>query len=59
MEIETYLHKLLEADHLVASMPKSPERSVLQEAIGKKLEQLIIIQQVESAKGPSIELKSS
>ena len=55
MEIEPFLHKLLEADHLVASMPKSSERSILQEAIGKILEQLLMIQEVESAKDLSID----
>ena len=59
MDIETYLHKLLEADHLVASMPESSERYIIQEAIGKMLKQLLIIQQVESAKGPSVESISS
>ena len=55
MEIEPFLHKLLEVDHQVASMPKSSERFILQEAIGKILEQLLIIQEVESAKGLSID----
>ena len=56
MKIETYLLLLREADHQVASMPKGTERSILQEAIGKKLEQLLKVQQVESAKTPSVEL---
>ncbi len=59
MDIESYLHKLMVADHLVASLPKSPQRYIFQKAIGRELAHLIIIQQVESAKGPSVESISS
>ena len=55
MKKETYLHILREADHQVASMPKGTERNILQESIGKKLDQLLKIQQVESTKSPSVE----
>lgn len=49
-------NQLREADHLVASLPKGPERSKLQKAIGTKLDLLSQLQQVESAKGHTIEL---
>ena len=59
MKIETYLNKLREADHLAASLPKSVERSALQDAIGKKLEQLLLIQHVESTKSHHAESQSN
>ena len=51
------LEQLRIADHLVAALPLGIGRRKLQIEIGKKLPLLLIqIQQVESAKGPTIEL---
>jgi len=50
MNIRSYLHELRKADHLIASLPKGPERSRFQEFISKELDRLLKLQQVESTK---------
>ena len=50
MEYLKSLNRLREADHLVAAMPKGPERLKLQRAIGKELSELINLQEAESQK---------
>ena len=57
MEIQTYLYELRKADRQVASMPKCTERSIIQEAIGRELNRLLKLQQVEGTKGPYVELE--
>jgi len=58
MNLRQYLCELRMADHMIASMPKGPERTKLQREISNELERVLNLLQVESTKGTYAEIIS-
>ena len=51
MNLRAYLYELRKADHIIASMPRGPEKLKIQLAINKELERILQLQKVERTKG--------